>query len=182
MREVIIKFPVKINKFAEHNNLKEDILTAIAEQKEVEHLVGETADIWRCDWEPSRYDWNRKWLSVMAEPLQQHLIEWCKHYGYHTFDITEIWFQQYTTGGRHGWHTHSSNFTNVYYVDLPEDSPKTQWIDPITKQHYEFDVKEGDIITFPSFLIHQAPKNLSCGVKTIISWNMNTSINDIYGE
>jgi hypothetical protein len=30
----------------------------------------------------------------------------------------------------HGWHTHGNNFTAVYYLELNEQSPKTELIDP----------------------------------------------------
>ena len=70
----------------------------------------------------------------------------------------------------------------MYYLDLPEDSPKTEWVNPLTRQVHTFDVKEGDIITFPSWVIHKAPKNESQEMKTIISWNMDVSISDTYGE
>ena len=35
----------------------------------------------------------------------------------------------------------------------------------------EFDVEEGDIIFFPSWLKHQASVNESENVRTIVSWN-----------
>ena len=65
---------------------------------------------------------------------------------------------------------------------MPEDSPKTEWIDPVTQEHKEFNVQEGDIITFPSWIKHRSTTNLSKGTKTIISWNMDIAISDRYGE
>lgn len=47
----------------------------------------------------------------------------------------------------------------------------------------EFDIKEGDILTFPSFVIHRAPINTNTHRKTIISWNMDTELTPgIYKE
>jgi hypothetical protein len=181
MKEVIINFPVQINKFDKHTELKEQILDAINRQTGAEHIIGPNTDIWKCDWKDYCRDWTREWLGILADPLRKHLANWSECLGYEGYDIQEIWFQQYTHGGSHDWHTHSSNFTNVYYLDLPS-SIQTEWIDPITKQVHAFDVEEGDIITFPSFLIHRAPINSSNKMKTIISWNMNTTINDFYGE
>jgi hypothetical protein len=182
MTDTVINFPVSIKQFAEHSMHKHAMLDAIARQENVEHLQGLNIDIFRCDWEPARYDYDREWLNIMKPGLFVHLEEWLTHHGYHTFNIAEIWFQQYITGSSHHWHTHSGNFTNVYYLDLPEDSPKTEWINPLTRQVHTFDVKEGDIITFPSWVIHKAPKNESREMKTIISWNMDVSISDTYGE
>ena len=182
MNDVIVSFPIKADKFQPHTELKQNLLNAIAEQKECENVIAKGTDISRCDWTTSKRDWNRKWVNILQEPLQTHLLLWCSQYSYNSFDIREMWFQQYTTGGSHNWHTHSSNFTNVYYLDLPDGSPKTEWIDPITSVVHSFDIEEGDIITFPSFLVHKAPLNHSHDVKTIISWNMDISINDLYRE
>ena len=182
MKEVLISFPVRIKKFEHHERLKDQLLTAINEQEQFEHLLTETNDILRVDWNTSRFDRSRKWLSIIGIELYEHLGEWCKTLGYESFDVHEIWFQQYTTGGKHAWHVHGSNFTNVYYLDLPDDTPKTEWIDPVTGTEYSFDVSEGDIITFPSWLIHRAPMNSSNKLKTIISWNMDVAVSDFYGD
>jgi ectoine hydroxylase-related dioxygenase (phytanoyl-CoA dioxygenase family) len=70
----------------------------------------------------------------------------------------------------------------VYYLDLPKDTPRTQWINPTNLSEETFDVAEGDIIIFPSWLIHRAPQNKSKEMKTIISWNIEVGISDFYGE
>jgi hypothetical protein len=68
--------------------------------------------------------------------------------------------------------------TSVYYLDFPKDSSKTEWIDPMDITVHQFDVEEGDIITFPSWIIHRAPENKSNDIKTIISWNSNVYLLD----
>ena len=84
-----------------------------------------------------------------------------------------MWFQQYANGSQHGWHIHGDHMTAVYYLDLPKDSPKTEWINPMDNTVNQFDVEEGDIIIFPSWIVHRAPINESNNMKTIISWNFN---------
>ena len=187
MADTIISFPVSIKSFKEHAQLKYQVLDAISKQENFEHMIAFKSDISKCDWSTSRYDGEREWLKIINYPLAIHLNKWCATMGYQTFGITEIWFQQYATGGQHAWHTHSNNFTNVYYVNLPEGGAQTEWIDPTTKHVHTFDVHEGDIITFPSWVIHRAPINESTEIKTIISWNMDVSVQDIdaagiYGE
>jgi len=174
----VISFPISIKPFKEHGQLKDQILGAISSQEKYEHMTAHNSDIIKCDWSTSRYDGDREWLKTINYPLAIHLNDWCKSMGYQTFGITEIWFQQYATGGKHAWHTHSNNFTNVYYVHLPEDKAKTEWINPLTKDVHAFDVCEGDIVTFPSWVIHRAPVNNTQETKTIISWNMDISIED----
>jgi len=182
MKETYVTFPVIINKFKQHEKLKEKLLTAINEQKEFKPLKVHEQNIERCDWDTSRFDKEREWYKILYEPLHKHLEKWCTHLKYEYFEIHEMWFQQYTTGGKHAWHTHGDNFTNVYYLDLPQDSSQTEWIGPVTGNIHKFDVAEGDIITFPSWLIHRGPINLSSKMKTIISWNLEVSISDLYGE
>jgi uncharacterized RmlC-like cupin family protein len=175
--ETIIPFPITVKPFKQHGQLKQQILDAIQRQENAEHMTAPDSDIIKCDWNTARYDGNREWLKLINPPLSMHLDEWCKNMGYKTFGITEIWFQQYAKGGKHAWHTHSNNFTNVYYVNLPEDA-QTEWINPLTKDKNTFDVHEGDIVTFPSWVIHRAPVNNTEETKTIISWNMDISIED----
>ena len=187
MKEQLITYPVRINKFKEHNDLKDKLLAAIAEQPEHGHMTAPNSDIVKCDWDTSRYDPNRQWLQILNNPLYTHLDKWNNDMGYSSYGITEIWFQQYAHLGKHAWHTHSSNFTNVYYVNLPNGGGQTEWINPMTKQVHIFDVTEGDIITFPSWVVHRAPQNDSTEVKTIISWNLDVELDDedavnFYGE
>ena len=180
MTDNVIQFPIKITPLKEHMLIKEHILAAIAEQPETEHMKGPNNDITNCDWGPMRFDRSREWLSLIGIDLHDHLGAWCNTLGYYDFHINEIWFQQYQQGSKHSWHVHGSNFTNVYYLDMPKDSPKTQFVDPKTQYAYEFDVEEGDIISFPSWLIHRAPPNESKEMKTIISWNMDVILTDHY--
>ena len=182
MKEVIVSFPVKIKKFKEHAMLKSTLLSLINDQKEFQRLQSPGNDITRCDWPTSRFDTEREWLKVLRPSLMEHLADWVGSINYDGFHIDEIWFQQYTKNSQHGWHIHGGNMTNVYYLDIQHDNPKTEWIDILTGKIYTFDIEEGDIITFPSYLKHRAPKNNSTTTKTIISWNLNLSLNDGYGE
>ncbi len=76
--------------------------------------------------------------------------------------------------GTHGWHTHSDNYTGVYYLELPDETPKTQIVNPLNQTEIiDLDIKEGDIVLFPSFIIHRAPINKSNKRKTIISFDIN---------
>jgi hypothetical protein len=64
----------------------------------------------------------------------------------------------------------------VYYLDLPDHAPKTQLINPFNQEQIVMpDIKEGDILVFPSYVIHRAPKIKENINKTIISFNCNFS-------
>jgi uncharacterized RmlC-like cupin family protein len=181
-----LKCPFIIGRFEQHNELKDKILTAINNQKEFDHLYEEhdAVDITRCDWHTSRFDPTREWVQILMDPLANHLQKVTEKLGYVEFKIQELWFQQYAQTSTHGWHVHGSNWTNVYYLELPEDCPRTQYYIPFDQTTLEeFGVREGDILTFPSFVVHRAPINNSSNRKTIISWNMDTELKPgLYNE
>jgi hypothetical protein len=171
--------PYYISSFKKHSELKDSVLEAINNQKEFDRLVEteDAVDITRCDWNTSRWDYSKQWFQIIQEDFVEHMTTVSKELGYEFFRLKEIWFQQYEQNSHHGWHVHGSNWTNVYFLELPEDSPKTQFINPYDQTTVaEFDIKEGDILTFPSFVIHRAPPNLGTSRKTIISWNMDTEL------
>lgn len=93
--------------------------------------------------------------------------------GYEQLQINKLWFQQYEKNGYHNWHTHASNYTGVYYVDLPKGSAVTQFIDPKDNKVFYHEAEEGDVIFFPCFLIHRGCQQPIKKSKTIISWNLD---------
>lgn len=173
-----------IKKFNSHNHVKDSLLDMIsnADFKPCIDQGCET-NITKTDWDNAE-NFKRSWVQFLNEYLLNELLEMYKECGYDGFTLHEIWFQQYLKNSSHGWHTHSSNFTSVYYLELPSNSPKTQLVTPFDQTTIiEVDVTEGDILIFPSFVLHRAPPNLSNNRKTIISFNTNaTYSNKIYGQ
>ena len=86
--------------------------------------------------------------------------------------IDKRWFQQYKKGDFHSWHRHPScTFSNIYYLDHPEGTAKTTF--RYLGREFEINVKEGQILTFPSYLEHCSKPNLSDKIKTVIAFNSN---------
>lgn len=162
--------------FTKHLHYKNYLLELISKTK-YESPVNKDCEvnITKTDWCHSR-NFRRPWVHLIKDDLINDLNKMVVECNYEKIKVEDIWFQQYTNNSEHGWHTHSSNFTGVYYVDMPEGSPKTQIIEPYTNSVIELDLKEGDLVMFPSFTIHKAPKNLNNKTKTIISFNSNWSI------
>tara|TARA_B100000131_G_scaffold125068_1_gene122290 strand:+ start:1871 stop:2446 length:576 start_codon:yes stop_codon:yes gene_type:complete len=80
------------------------------------------------------------------------------------------WFQQYTQSTSHGWHNHpGSDFACVYLVECPDPKEATEFYG-----YGNFGAKEGNIIIFPSFLIHRSPPIKSNHRKTIFAFNFRT--------
>ena len=87
--------------------------------------------------------------------------------------INNLWFQQYEQNGTHGWHIHGSNYTGVYYVEFEKNYAKTELINPIDDEKIIIDAEEGDIVIFPSFIIHRSALQKVNKTKTIISFNLS---------
>jgi hypothetical protein len=172
-----------VKSFTKHESYKDKTLELISTSKYKSPNVAKAeVNITKTDWDFSRTD--REWLSYIQETLMSEVFDIYDNMGYSGFKVNEIWFQQYLQESEHGWHIHSGNFTNVYYLELPEGTPKTQIINPYNqKDIIEVDVKEGDLLTFPSYVLHKAPKNNSDKRKTIISFNTDVFYDDeIYGH
>ena len=80
------------------------------------------------------------------------------------------WFKQYEENGYHGWHNHSgTQFTNIYFLELPDKKYKTE-ICGLNGKLIEYEAEEGQILTMPSFLLHREKPNGSKR-QTIISFD-----------
>ena len=118
-------------------------------------------------------DWCAKpYSKKIIDILTPYLNNITKELEAKELQITNFWFQQYNKGSYHTWHRHiKCNWTNVYYVEMPENAPQLDLVDGYNKQIIKpFKVKEGDLLTFPSNIIHRSPINKG-PMKTIISFN-----------
>ena len=64
------------------------------------------------------------------------------------------------------------NLASIYYVELPDESLITILKDPDTGEEIIPDVKEGQILTFASDILHKSPRNLTNNRKTVIPFNI----------
>lgn len=173
MKIQTVNTPIAIKPFSQHSNLKKTVLENINFSMADNVKTKQGSDITRCDW--GFVNLRREWVNDLLPVLEPEVLEIYKNLGYDSIKIYNIWFQQYKKSSNHNWHVHTEcQWTNVYYLELSETSPKTEILDPINKKTVILDVQEGDICCFPSFLIHRAPSNLSDEPKTIISWNSGT--------
>ena len=123
------------------------------------------------DWSLSECHERLYWSKIQLH-LCEHLQKIGRFCGYKNFKITNFWFQQYLNGDYHSWHVHSCcMFSSVYYVECTKETPMTSF--KFGEQEFEIQIKEGDILTFPSFLRHQSKINETNKRKTVISFNTN---------
>lgn len=95
------------------------------------------------------------------------------------WNIADMWFQQYEKYDYHPWHSHAHvQFSHIYYVELPHKTNRTEFFDLIKNKKVTYDVKEGDIIMFPSFMPHHSLPHTSSAPKTIISFNSNFEVDE----
>ena len=170
------------SKFDDHERIKDKILESIDIQ-EYPPVDYETNIITKSDWNIPQEIF-RPYQHYIFPNLADHLKEVYSSLGFAEIQIHNIWFQQYTKGSGHKWHVHQyCQWTNVYYVEMPEGAPFLQLIDPFTNEILDIEVEEGDVLSFPSFIVHRSPNIENDTRKTIIACNSCADISlDYYGD
>ena len=126
--------------------------------------------------EISKTDWNlpktfeRKYRNYFDSKIgTPYAAEIIKYFKAEKYMIEKIWFQQYEEKSLHSYHNHpKANFTNVYFLELPDEQFKTSI--KIKDKEYDYEVREGQIITFPAYILHTSKENGNLR-KTVISFN-----------
>ena len=179
-RDVTVSYrvPIHIGRLAEHDRIKAGILRDIRTQAYGPYAV-ETSYITRCDYEAPK-EIERRYLRLVRRPIHEHIRRVMAPYGYRSLKVYNFFFQQYERDSRHDWHVHlETQWVGVYYVELPRTTPRTEYLQMTggqVKAVHEFPCREGDVILFPSFVVHRAPSNPSAATKTIISFNFDCNI------
>lgn len=171
MRQLECKLPILIDKFSQHSLYK----TSLMSYFDKEELMKENFDkdnITKVDFNRAQ-DFQRPWVKLILEDLHKHFLKFAKQMGFEKCIINDLWFQQYDNQGTHGWHVHGHNYTGVYYVNFNNDCAKTRIIDPVTQQVRDIDAEEGDVVIFPSTVVHRALKQEIDFSKIIISFNIS---------
>jgi hypothetical protein len=108
-------------------------------------------------------------LDYFIKIINPYIKQIAYQLNFNSLIIDNCWFQQYGKSNAHLWHTHpKSNFTNVYFVELPDKSLGTEILN-----YDALDLNEGDLLTFPAYFHHRSPVNVLDCRKTIISFNSN---------
>ena len=166
-----VEFPVIITKVENHNEIKQPILDAISMMGSLPAYKSENQAISNTDYFSRTEEVNRLYSPIVNQVVMNTVNTLQKILNPPNVSIYagNIWFQQYIKNDRHGWHIHSGYYSSIYYVELPENTPKTTF--KIFDEEIEFDVYEGCVISFPAIAVHQSKQNQSDNRKTIISFN-----------
>ena len=174
MRKVKVDDCVCCGKLIDHDKIRDRILNEIekdicieTEDEEGNYLIDDKVS--KLDWTKAS-DFTRPWVKTFLPHFDITIKGFLNELGYPVYTLDEVWYQQYKEGDTHGWHTHGSSYTGVYYLEFPEGSSKTELYSPFNFKKHIIKAKEGDLIIFPSHIIHRGPPNTSKR-KTIISFN-----------
>jgi hypothetical protein len=172
MKQYEIPAHIFVSKVPNHQELKPKILEAI-EREPSQSVRVSSQKISKTDFfkEPEP-EIKRSYYDIIKSPIENHLKEVCDKLQMQLRQASYFWFQQYEYGDFHNYHTHDTGYSCVYYVQLESESPKTTFI--YMGNEFEFNVNEGDILTFPSYLMHRSKPNFSKFTKTIVACNFET--------
>jgi len=105
-------------------------------------------------------------------------------------EITGCWANVHPASSLHRAHSHPNNFLSaVYYMTVPPDGNQIAFFDPrmqhyiltpavaqsnaYNSEHLFFEVEEGMLILFPSWLVHQVPAGDGDASRISIAFNVN---------
>ena len=169
-----IDCPYAVSKFEEHDNLKTVLLESIA-RIENSVLTDNDQNITNTDWHIGGYDKKQEYWNILYLPLIEHMKHVYKKLGFSEFSYINYWFQQYYKNSFHNWHVHGeTSWTNIYYVELPNEEVKTNIKNQKTESIVIPNIEEGYILTMPAILWHCSPINFGDERKTVIVFNTTT--------
>ena len=154
-----------IYKHKRHEELKTIFLGLINSMPNQDIRSG-AENVYKSDWDLPK-DFKRDYLYAFYKSFEDQMTEICVDFHCTKWEIHNGWFQQYKKSDYHKWHTHpKSNLSAVYYLELPEKELATEFFNGSKPN-----VKEGDVLFFPSHMLHRSPKNKTDKRKTVIAFN-----------
>ena len=167
-----IEVPIIIKKFDHHEEIKDELLSIINNHESV---------YFSNDWDKVRTDYyveKRDYANLLLPKINIFLENvFANNLNFKTYMKNEMislfWFQQYNVLDTHDWHIHERSMYNlIYYVEKSDNCPSTELKSPVSDKIFSPNVNEGDVLLFPSFLIHRSAPNQSDKRKTIIAFNL----------
>jgi hypothetical protein len=157
----------KVTKLKEHYQVKDKVLELIAKSP------GEkTGEITRTDWHAGKGE-DKLYFKFLLPILAPYIESVVREIGHKECRLETYWYQQYENNSEHPWHTHPlCGWSNVYYVEFPEDGPPIEIKMPFSDKIIIPKLKEGDLLTFPSNFFHRSPINNSMKRKTVVTYDL----------
>jgi|TARA_B110000879_G_scaffold8562_1_gene11007 uncharacterized protein (TIGR02466 family) len=189
MRQEIFSTPIWIKQLPNHKKFKEQFFPYISEDK-----YFDTVDRWGSSSEATfDTDVNDKlpWNDLINEASEQVDIFLQCLEPMHPYRIgTDAWLNRYKKGNFQEVHNHCGEgnfFSAVYFLETPKNTGEFLFFDDSTDFYatmnfhkifkhmfgssFKVDVKEGDILIFPSHILHQVTQNPSDQIRATIAMN-----------
>ena len=132
-----------------------------------EESYNKSYKVYKADFKKSQ-DFTRNYINYFFTHFSPYINNVGKELQCTKCTVSNVWFQQYQKKDYHPWHNHAkSNYTCIYFVELPEKLG-TEFLNINVN-----DIHEGDLLTFPSSIMHRSPVNTTDKRKTIISFNLD---------
>ena len=158
----------KVKNFEKHKQNLIDLIFSVPQSGIRDGLVEKIS---HSDWNHSK-ERHRKYFDYMLEHIIPDFSKFiCNTYGVDKLRFGNAWFQVYEPGDYHSHHTHPrANMANVLFIELPDKNLSTS-IKGQNKENISIDISEGDILSFPAFLVHSSRINKSNKRKIVIAFN-----------
>lgn len=114
---------------------------------------------------------NKFYIETFKKAMDPYIAKVGAEHGLRLLNFGDPWFQQYFYDSDFGWHHHGGHWAVVYFLELPEEKYQTEFL-----LYDNFNAKEGDVILFPTFLVHRSPSIRSESRKTIIATNITYNV------
>lgn len=176
------KLPYFLFPYSKHDEIKEHVIEEIYKEEGVSinlsnNSVNSTDDdlIEKTDYYINYDNKNKTYIDLLINNnFTDEINMQLQSKSISAWKLIDMWYQVYTTNGRHDWHTHSTcHWSFVYYLQLPPKAKGTMVKDMITQEEIYLNQKEGDIFIFPSQIRHCSPVNFDNNEKIIIAGNID---------
>ena len=119
------------------------------------------------------------YMSVVSDCINNEMKDFSQTYPCPVM-VTSIWYELSKPGDYHEPHNHgATGYSAILYVDYDtEEHEATKFHCPFLESAtgrnltYQPTVREGDLIIFPSYILHEAPINTGKKNRLIISFNI----------
>jgi hypothetical protein len=166
-----INFPIFIKHNPDYHLYKEQLINKINITDSKEEFKNDSIN--DTDWKVDK-NIKREYLDLFLCLNKKHFTEVSSYFNCSKVELINYWFQTYTKNNYHKKHNHEGHYSCVFYVELPNSNVSTYFYKPNSNEKFYFkEIKEGDIILFPSLLLHESPVIEKQIKKIIISANMN---------
>ena len=127
-----------------------------------------------------------EYSDIIFDIIKPYLIDFSED---RKIEIIDMWYQKYYKGATHSYHNHGyCGWSSIIYVEFDLNAHQsTKFISPFNNpwggamELFQPPIEEGDMIIFPSNIIHEAPVNISEVRRTIISYNLRMCT-DVVGK